>query len=203
MTLRADLPRRLNLLVKIPQDTKPGLYQGAVSVRSRAGSERREFIIDIVPVRLPEADRPVGVYLEHPPFLEWFESAGVLRDRALSCDLALLRGLGLTGVAPPLPTPALGHTQPFVDALRAVEAAGFVGPPLAYAPAKRMIAEGGLGRLDTVLRELRSNATDRAASSPLWSIADEPGNPGSTASDLAAIRDVIEGPIPRLASPRI
>jgi len=150
----------------------------------------------VLPVTMEAAPQSIGVYLEDPPYDDWFDVPDAARDRAASCDLNFMVRLGLTSVSPALVTPDSKHLTRFANQMSLVRDAGFTGPVLAYAPIKRLIADvgidgigGPLSLLDTLLRQ-------RGEPGPLWSIADEPGNPGSMPEDLEHIRRNLRASMP-------
>ena len=93
---------------------------------------------------LAAATQGVGVYMEDPPYDEWFNMPDAGRDRAASCDLNFMVRLGLTSVSPSLVTPDGEHLTRFANQMALVRDAGFTGPVLAYAPMKRLIAGVGI-----------------------------------------------------------
>lgn len=192
LTLRSDAPRRLNLLVQVPDDAPAGRYSGRVRVTSRGAATTATIVLDVAPARLPAPDRPIGPYLELPAFLPWFPEFAAERPRWLACDLTALRRFGLSGVAPPFATPTHADAAPFRADLETVRAAGFTQPVLAYSPIKRIIDWEGLGNLTRDIAALHAALAGTGLVPPAWSIADEPGNPGSTATDMAAIRTAIQ-----------
>ncbi len=166
------LPDRFVIRVSVPAGTPVGRYDGAV----RLEAIRIPIEIIVPPVVLPPAPVPVGVYLEAPAHFGWFPALRPWQDTAVRCDLRFLRSLGLTGIAPPLPTPDATGGQ-FLASIATVTAAGFQTPYVGYAPAKRLIADIGLTsaaeRIGQVERLLEASGLPL----PAWSIADEPSNP--------------------------
>ena len=194
--LRAGVPRRLNVLVSVPAQARSGHYSGALSVGSGGTVGSVAFVIDVPPVNLPPADRPVGIYHEDPAFMAWFPELASDRAASMGCDLAFMRRLGMTGLAPPLSTPSPGATEAIVAELAQVRQAGFTFPVLAYAPVKRAIADGGLATLTQAIAETVSALHAQNLPTPIWSIADEPGNAGSAEQDLGAIRAALKNADP-------
>jgi hypothetical protein len=191
MTLKAGLPRRVNVLVSVPPEAAPGLYRGAVAIRTGETVVEQRFAVDVLPAVLPPATRPVGVYLEARAGIDWFAELEAERRTGLACDVAVLRRLGLTGLAPPIATPRQGDARAAIEDIAFFRLAGFDLPMLAYAPVKRALAESGPAGLTAALRETLAGLDLLGMRPPVWSIADEPGNPGSTPEDLVRIREAI------------
>ena len=72
MTLRPGLPRRLNVLVRVPEDAVPGRYEGRLVVESRGRLATVPLVVEVPGVTLPAADRDV--------------LAGLLRQLILDLD---------------------------------------------------------------------------------------------------------------------
>ena len=196
MGLRAGLPRRLNMIIQASEKAPPGIYQGSVTVSAGGKSATQPFEIEVLPVTLAAAPEGVGVYMEDPPYDDWFNVPDAARDRAASCDLNFMVRLGLTSVSPSLVTPDANHLTRFANQMALVRDAGFTGPVLAYAPVKRLIGDVGIDGIGGPLSLLDKLLKQRGEPGPLWSIADEPGNPGSMPEDLERIRRNMQGVMP-------
>lgn len=170
-------PRRYVIEVGVPEHAASGRYHAQLRLRAGEVTQFLSFSIDVLPVRLPQVTKPIGVYLESAPHLDWFASMRGLRRQAIACDMRFLRALGLTGVAPPLITPTEDHQDDFLSDVALAEAAGFSHPFLAYAPVKRLYQTA-----KELAPKLTAQANERSAvlgaQALLWSIADEPSNPG-------------------------
>ncbi|MEA2757219.1 MAG: hypothetical protein QOJ54_3508, partial [Aliidongia sp.] len=188
LTLRRALPRRLNLLFTIPDSAAPGLYRGEIAIEAGGQKASQEIALEILPADLPPPDRPIGLYLSDPPWYDWFKIDDAERDRAMGCDLSFLSRLGLTGLAPDFVTPTADHLARFADQLAMLRDGGFTLPILAYQPVKQLIEKGGIDGITEPLAQLDQLLAKRGLEAPVWSIADEPGNPGSMPDDLARIR---------------
>ncbi|MCB1772201.1 MAG: hypothetical protein KDI88_01175 [Gammaproteobacteria bacterium] len=175
----AGFARLLVVQVDVPDYAPAGRYEGALSVQLDDVEYRKPFGVTVPDVRLPAADRPVGVYLERPVHLAWFEGLGDAAASAWRCDLDQLRRLGLSGVSPGLITPgSTTNEQLLVNEVDAVAAVGFMPPFLAYAPVKRLLESVGLENTVEVMARLSEQTTLQDQSSIAWSIADEPSNAG-------------------------
>jgi hypothetical protein len=174
------LPRRIELLVQVPRQTPAGTYEGELRLGHEAREKRIPITIEVLPVVLPAADRPIGVYLERPVHFDWFDDKGKVGRQAMQCDLAFLRSLGLTGVAPPLTTPTNdSEMQKLVKEIAIVSELGFLGPVTAYTPFKRLMAQSGLEAALSQLERTRQQLQDWNLMPPVWVTADEPSNPGN------------------------
>ncbi|MEA1938135.1 MAG: hypothetical protein U9N14_03465, partial [Pseudomonadota bacterium] len=129
LPLMTDMPRRINLRVIVPKDAKPGLYEGMLTVTKGNETVSRPFAVRVLPIELPPADLPVGVYLDHSS--QWnqkSEQGQQSSKEALACDLTYLRALGLSGMAPPLATPDPWHGDDFMAEFIEADSHGFVSP---------------------------------------------------------------------------
>jgi len=159
--------------------------------------------LEVIDVALPKAVKPAGVYLEESPHLTWFDGLQTLRDRQVACDARFVATLGLTGSAPALATP-LGNGEALMATdLHRARDAGLEPRALAYAPAKRVLSALGPQAGAVHLTALSARLAEKRLDPPIWSIADEPDNPGGGAlwkSWLDALRAVPgSGPRPILA----
>lgn len=188
LKLKPDLPRRLDLLFSIPENAPPGLYRGEIAVTAGDETASTPLALEVLPATLPPLDRPVGLYLAEPPWYNWFQLAPADRDRAMGCDLFFLSRLGLTGLAPDFVTPTVDHLARFADQLAVLRDGGFTLPILAYQPVTELIQTAGMDGITAPMAALDQILIQRGLDPPIWSIADEPGNPGSMPDDLAKIR---------------
>lgn len=186
--LAAGLPRRLVLRLAVPADARRGLHGGKVEVVTGDGRLSAPFEVEVVAASLPTPDVPIGVYLNEPAHFRWFKDMAGLQDQAAACDLDRLADLGLTGVAAPTPDPfAPDATAGLVAALARARDAGFRLPILDYRTAKRL--EARLPTAEAAARLIAAGSAVAAAGLPLplWSVADEPSNPGGTGTALEAL----------------
>ncbi|MGL4825906.1 MAG: hypothetical protein ACRC24_00110 [Vibrionaceae bacterium] len=171
--------RRLTLRVDIAQDAKPDDYQGELQIVLPGGQTLSvPFKLSVLDVELPKLTKPVGVYLEKQVQFGWFDELARTADEALLCDLNYLKKLGLTGISPPFPTPdSEKNEQAFEQLFDEVTDLGYF-TPLAYAPAKRLLAVKGASGAAQIIANIQNRYAKRLRSGPVWSIADEPSNPG-------------------------
>lgn len=176
-------PRRLHLRIHVPKGAPPGQYRGNIKVNLGDQLLHTPLLVDVPDVQLPPVDRPIGLYLERPVHFEWFEETRPDAERAMACDLKFLRHQGITGIAPPLTTPTTAAAlSRFIAEIRTTTDAGFKYPVLAYAPFKRLLESLGLEGSMVRLSEVEKALAAEGLPSPVWSIADEPSNPGETIS---------------------
>jgi hypothetical protein len=108
-----------------------------------------------------------------------------------------LASLGLTGVAAPLTTPIGPARAAFADDIAGLRAAMGDGPQLAYQEAQRLFE--ALGPEAAIAAMVDAHAL---APGLVWSLADEPSNPGPHGRSLAQHVDAIRAAAPgiRLAA---
>ncbi|HDX9004406.1 TPA: hypothetical protein RQO57_001430, partial [Aeromonas dhakensis] len=171
LTLKRRVPRRLVLHLPIPKDAPAGRYQGNIQLLSHQQLVQMPLDVEVLPLILPAASKPVGIYLDTPPYLGWFGQGPELASAQLAasrCDLARLAGLGISGVAPALPQDEAGMRTTQEEAI----GLGFHTPLLAYASLKRWGSDTN-SRLDAWQQR---QAAFRAQGLPplAWSLFDEP-----------------------------
>ncbi|WP_420867013.1 hypothetical protein [Aeromonas sobria] len=172
LTLRAGVPRRLVLQVTIPRDAPAGRYQGNIQLLSQQQLVQLPLTIEVLPLTLPAASKPVGIYVEAPPYLNWLSpNPEALQQQiatASRCDLQRLAKLGINGLSPALPQDEAGMR----DIMGEAAGLGFVPPLLAYTPLKRW---GGDPASQLEQWQSRQQALTASGLPPLaWSLFDEP-----------------------------
>lgn len=175
MTLSPELPRNLYLQIEVPGEAEPGIYKGNLQLLSKGILRVVEFAVDVMPIKLPDMTRSVGLYLEPAPFYEWFPDIRKRKPFATACDLALLASMGFTNVAPALDTPIdLDHRKKLVSQLKQLQLFGFESPTMAYAPLKRLLAAQPIDEAMKSLSNLQEMLSAALIEQPYWSIYDEP-----------------------------
>ena len=196
LPLVAGQPRTYEIWIDVPASTPPGLYNGGLLIGGSGQDTLVPVQVEVLPVKLPPAAKPAGFYVDEAPHLTWFDAFAGDRDRQAQCDLAFLSRLGLNGSAPPLATPT-GTPGAFEADMRRAAGAGIASGWLAYAPAKRMLERDGVGGSAAMIGRLERELREGGLPPPLWSLADEPGNPGRAGASLrdwiAAIRKQAPG----------
>ncbi|OEE60851.1 hypothetical protein A1OK_09940 [Enterovibrio norvegicus FF-454] len=173
------MPRRMVIRVDVPTATPPGIYHGELFVMMQGKSLKAPFSINVVNASLPDMTKPVGIYLEPSVHFGWFKELAAISHQATLCDLTFLRTLGLTGISPPYPTPQNTEAlQAFEDMSITLNKMGF-RESMAYTPAKRLTQSLGAGNAANVVANIEQQHQQRLQSTPYWSIADEPSNPGN------------------------
>lgn len=172
LTLTAGVPRRLVLQVSVPRDAAAGRYQGNIQLLSQQQLVQLPLTIEVLPLTLPAASKPVGIYLEAPPYLAWLnnhaEQAQQQIAAATRCDLQRLAKLGISGLSPALPQDEAGMREIMGEAA----GLGFVAPLLAYTPLKRW---GNDPASQLAQWQARQQALTTSGLPPLaWSLFDEP-----------------------------
>ncbi len=172
LTLRAGVPRRLVLHVTIPRSAPAGRYQGNIQLLSQQQLVQLPLTIEVLPLTLPAASKPVGIYVEAPPYLSWLTPDPKPLQQQLAaasrCDLERLARLGISGLSPALPQDEAGMR----DIMGEAAGLGFIPPLLAYTPLKRWGGDPA-SQLDQWQR--RQQALTASGLPPLaWSLFDEP-----------------------------
>lgn len=137
---------------------------------------RIRFAIQPLNLKLPAADKPVGIYLDYAPHLSWFQTREQQtheQQTQADCDYQMLHQLGLTGVAPALPTPVQGNGSLFKQAAQSPLLKGLLPPYPAYTPVKRLLSDDSQPVRDQAL--IRLNQLKSTFPYLIWSLADEPG----------------------------
>lgn len=67
LTLLADVPRRLVLQITVPRDAPAGHYLGNIQLLSQQQLVQLPLTIEVLPMTLPAASKPIGIYVEAPP----------------------------------------------------------------------------------------------------------------------------------------
>nr|WP_303847227.1 hypothetical protein [Aeromonas sobria] len=172
LTLLAGVPRRLVLNITIPRDAPAGRYQGNIQLLSQQQLVQLPLTIEVLPLTLPAASKPVGIYVEAPPYLNWLSPNPEALQQQLAaasrCDLQRLAKLGINGLSPALPQDEAGMR----DIMGEAAGLGFVPPLLAYTPLKRW---GGDPASQLEQWQARQQALTASGLPPLaWSLFDEP-----------------------------
>lgn len=172
LTLLADVPRRLVLQITIPRDAPAGRYLGNIQLLSQQQLVQLPLTIEVLPLTLPAASKPVGIYVEAPPYLNWLSpNPEALKEQiaaASRCDLQRLAKLGISGLSPALPQDEAGMKEIMGEAA----GLGFVPPLLAYTPLKRWGSDPA-NQLDQW--QTRQQGLTASGLPPLaWSLFDEP-----------------------------
>lgn len=123
-----------------------------------------------------------GVYLDHAYYLR---NPSEQRSQ-LWCDVVYLAKLGFTTIAPPFALEVAAFKKDYAF----YQAAGFDGPVFVYAALKRWIRKYGI-------EEAASRVAAVNQANLIWSIADEPSNPGMDSAGLVAnvkkLRQMVPG----------
>lgn len=183
-----DAPfRRLHIEIKIPKGLGK-LGQAKLNAKLKlktTDGKKKEILLtaNIVPLSLPEAEIPIGVYLEKPIHLSWFHELKEQTNKAFKCDLTLLKSLGFSGISPPFATPKdKASIQQFLIEYEQVYQSGFQLRHLAYAPYKRLQKSLGLADAAKQIAEIDRTLEKYNHKPIVWSIADEPSNAGESQS---------------------
>jgi hypothetical protein len=183
LPLRTGEPRSYDIWLDVPADAAPGFWRGVVLIGETQSPTRVPIEIEVLGVRLPPTAKPAGYYLDEAPHATWFPGHEDIRDRQVECDLSLMRSLGLTGSAPALSTPTAQTGRFEADMRRALKAA-VAGPWLGYTPAKRVLEAQGVQAGASIIARIDQEMRAKGEIPPVWSVADEPSNPGHPETQL-------------------
>ncbi|MCZ7644886.1 MAG: hypothetical protein M5U26_06325 [Planctomycetota bacterium] len=135
--LTQDLTRQFWVTVRVPEDAKPGRYQGSLALNAGALKLDLPFAVDVVNLKLDEPDYAMGFYGFHVP-------GSLPEARRAEARLGLFRLLRESGMTtftggPGIPFKGLDAAgKPILDFtaidpfLRDAKAAGFTGPLSCY-----------------------------------------------------------------------
>lgn len=171
LRLRPGLPRRLLVSIQVPANATPGVYVGNVQVYSHGVFRQLPYRVEVLAAQRIPGQTAVGLYHERLPALTWFSQLEPAMQQLETCDWQRFVELGLSTVAPALPTPDSEQAREHLAAqVSRMQQLGLSAPLLAYAPLKRLRAgvgdEEALQRLRVLSPELRQQLW--------WAVADEP-----------------------------
>jgi len=149
--------------------------------------------IRFINIQLPPTRKPVGIYLDYAPHLSWLSPEN--QQPQADCDYRLLTQLGLTGVAPALPTPTKGQEFAFKQAAQSPLMQGLLPPFPAYTPVKRLLTHHSQPVRDQALAQL----AQLKSTFPylIWSLADEPGLHRASDATLDLFRRLLKQTLPQ------
>ena len=202
VAIEAGEPRRFVLWLDAAAGASPGIHRGTLSFSAAGKRATVNLAVTVLPVSLPSAPRPAGFYLDVAPHWSGFADEEARQFAQTGCDLKELTSFGVTGNAPPLATPFANRKSRFVsDMLQALQNAtspGFV----AYAPAKRLRERLGVAEAAAAIADVENTLRARNLPTPVWSIADEPSNPGHADEGLSGFVSALRrlAPEARLAA---
>ena len=191
VAIEAAEPRRFVLWLDATAEASPGVHRGTLSFGPAGKRAVVNLTVTVLPISLPPAPRQAGFYLDVAPHWSGFADEEARQFSQSGCDLTELASFGVTGNAPPLATPFANRKSRFVsDMLQALQnatAPGFI----AYAPAKRLRERLGITEAATAIAEVEMTLRSRNIPTPVWSIADEPSNPGHADDDLSRLASAL------------
>lgn len=191
MRIVSGIPRRLNVTFTVP-DGATGTLPVTLTLDIAGQVVEATALVEVLPVRLPAPDRPIGYYMAAPNWEVWFPPSNEEADRGMACDYGALRAFGITGIAPDVVAPTPDKISRYVQQMALVKQSGFLPPYFDYASVKVMQHTAGYARVGpNIASTLRALAAARLPA-PLWSIADEPAEGDGAFADLKAVRDAIK-----------
>jgi hypothetical protein len=133
--------------------------------------------IDVLKIKLPPLQKPVGFYLAHAAHLSWRGATRLDRERQAKCDLDLFAKLGLNGTAPPISVPLRDGLEIFTAETQAAKAAGVAPGWLLYDPLRGLREALGDERAARIGASAVADMKRLGLPLPVFTAADEPGNP--------------------------
>jgi hypothetical protein len=170
--------RLFELWVSSRPTMRPGRRLGHVIIEAAERSITVPITIDVLPVELPPATKAAGPYLDESPHFKWFPELADHIGRQLDCDASFVEMLGLAGSAASVAMPDGSGNGTYADLTRA-QRNGFAMPTLAYAAAKRTLHALGPDAGARAISGAVQTALAAGLSPPVWSLVDEPSNPGA------------------------
>jgi hypothetical protein len=165
--LKSGETRKVYILVFADHNAKLGDQTGQLVINN----DRIEFPVSVFDRPRNDRGRYRGVYLDHAYYLT---NPSDLRSQ-LWCDVSYLAKLGFTTIAPPFSLDVAAFKEDYAF----YAAAGFDGQIFVYAALKRWIRKYGI-------EEAANRARQVNQPNLIWSIADEPSNPGVDSAALTA-----------------
>ena len=172
VAMKGTIPRRLQLELTASDNASARTGSVLLTVRTERETYSKQIEFEILPIRLPNLDRSIGIFLARPPAYTWFPTVAKTLDDILVCDLETLASLGLNAAAPAITPPYSGRQAPFqkdVERARRI----LPGDLIDYVTLKSM-NEGNPEKLASHLHNASSALVARGLKPPVWSLADEP-----------------------------
>ncbi|TCT08002.1 hypothetical protein [Aquabacter spiritensis] len=198
MRIVSGVPRRLNVTFTVPQ-TARGTLPVSLALDIAGVRVEARALVEVVPVTLPQADRPIGYYMAAPNWELWFPPTPDQVDRGMACDYAALRAFGITGISPELVAPTPDKLARYVQQMSLVRQAGFTAPYFDYTSVKYLQHGAGFSKIGPSIASAQRALAAAGVANPLWSIADEPEIGDATFRDMKGIRDAIKASAPDAA----
>ena len=169
--------RRYELWVDVPENAPAGVYHGYVRIGTAGAQDEVPIEIEVLKTKLPPLQKPVGFYLEYAAHLSWRGATRLDRERQAKCDLDLFAKLGLNGTAPPNSAPLRDGLEIFTAENQAAKTAGVAPGWLLYDPLRGLRNAFGDDRAALIGASAVANLKRQGVPMPVFTAADEPGNP--------------------------
>ncbi len=195
MRIANGIPRRLNVTFTVP-DNATGTLPITLSVDIAGTQVQASAMVEVIPLLLPPADRPIGYYMAAPNWEVWWPPAPDEADRGMACDYNALRGFGITGLSPDTVAPTPDKLSRYVKQLSLAKQAGFLAPYFDYTSVKYMQHSTGFSKVGPNIASAQRALVAAGVPNPLWSIADEPEAGDAGFADLKGVRDAIKATAP-------
>ena len=174
--------KHIQLMIKAPEDLLPGTYSINL-INNQTQEAVAALKLELLDIRLPALEKPVGVYLDLAPHLFLSYERKNKAEQQLMCDLKTLSSLGLTGISPPFPLPKNQRQHDnYQKRVTSLAALGFKPPYLDYTSLKNLRYQFGQDQTGQKLTQL-ATTPNLVPSHLAMSIADEPSNASSHGFD--------------------
>ncbi len=184
LALTPETARGYEMWIDVPRGTPAGAYAGAISFGDGAQSRSTPIEITVLSITLPPIAKPAGFYLARAAHLATFPGLTIERERQVECDLAFMRGFGMSNTAPPIGGLDRSDLGVFANDMRRAQRLGVSHGWLIYNPLHDLVAAQGAQRSAEIVGRLEDLIRAQGLPQPLWSVADEPSNADQASGGL-------------------
>lgn len=184
LPLSADEPRSYEIWVDAPDAAAPGVYEGSLKIEADGAATEVPLAVEVLAVTLPKVSKPAGFYLDAAPEFNWFGALRARRDEQIACDLAFMRGFGLTNIAPPASLPWPRNFQAFVSDMRVATQSNIAPGWLIYDTVQKLVGLHGFGGAADLLANVEKAMASNKVPKAIWNVAEAPSNSPERAKEL-------------------
>jgi len=184
LPLSADEPRSYEIWVDALDAAAPGVYEGSLKIEADGAATEVPLAVEVLAVTLPKVSKPAGFYLDAAPEFNWFGALRARRDEQIACDLAFMRGFGLTNIAPPASLPWPRNFQAFVSDMRVATQSNIAPGWLIYDTVQKLVGLHGFGGAADLLANVEKAMASNKVPKAIWNVAEAPSNSPERAKEL-------------------